>query len=124
MYVGSENGSDSKPVCGQQTEKIFLRVFAIVSAVRPVPGIWIVNIFSRDYFSCVLQARDVGSSQNQIAAGLQHPSDFRQRMHRIGKQVLDDFAKEHDVKRVVVVGNVSASILNCLKVYSMISPVE
>src|SRR6266404_2338907 len=98
MYVGSENGSDGKPICCQQTEKIFLRVFAIVPAVRPVPGIWIVDILSRDYLSRILQARDIRSSQHQIAAGLQHPSDFRQRMHWIRKQVLDDLAKEHDVK--------------------------
>src|SRR5712691_3807669 len=103
MYVGSENGSDSKPICGQQTEKIFLRVFAIVPAVRTVSGIWIVNILSRDYFSRVLQTSDVGSSKHQITPRLQHPSDFRQRMHRIRKQVLDDFAKEHNVERVVVV---------------------
>src|SRR5258707_14038516 len=96
MHIGSENGPEGKSVCRQQTEKIFLRVFAIVPAVRPVPGIWIVNILSRDYLSRVLQTRDVGSSQNQIAAGLQHPPDFRQRMHRIRKQVLDDFATEHD----------------------------
>ncbi len=98
MHIGSENGPEGKPVCRQQTEKIFLRVFAIVPAVRPVPGVWIVNILSADYFSRIFQTRDVGSGQHQIAARLQYSFDLSQRMHRIRKQVLDDFAKEHDVE--------------------------
>ena len=76
MHIGSENSSDRKPICRQQAEEIFLRVFAIVPAVRPVSGIWIINILSGDYFSRILQTRDVGSSQHQLTARFQHPSDF------------------------------------------------
>ena len=44
------------------------------------------------------QRRDVGGSENQMAAGLQDAVDLMHHVHGVGRQVLEEFAAKHSVK--------------------------
>ena len=79
-------------------------VFAIV-AVGGFPAEFELSVpvrtCSAQSFFDGMSAGEIGGGKKKRAAGFQDAIDFSQQAHRVGVQVFEDFATEHDVKRRV-----------------------
>jgi hypothetical protein len=104
VHVGRFEAVELEAGVGQEQVELVLVVLPVVAPVWAVSRVWIVDIDAGDHLHDIFEAIGIRCRQDEYAVLSKNALDLLEGGERIGGEVLDDLAAEHDVETVILEG--------------------
>ena len=101
MRVGGEAPLHVEPEVREEQMELVPVVLPVVTAVRPVPGVRVVDVRAGHEAQHVVEPVDVRRGEDEPTPRPEDAVDLAQHTRRVHEQVFDDLAEHHDVEGVV-----------------------